>query len=172
MKYIFSICIVCFFSFSGNVSAQDAGEVGAVQSKVDKAIEERSAFSIEKMPSIFYTFWQYEAMRTAKNKRGVVRPPTEEELAALERGDDLDLDPDRRDISLGGIVFKNDKDWTIWLNGKRVTPTAVPEQVLDLRVYKDYIEVQWIDEFTNQVFPLRMRAHQRFNMDIRMFLPG
>jgi len=75
-------------------------------------------------------------------------------------------------VTLGGIVYKGDDDWTIWLNGERVTPSAVPKEVMDLQVYKDYIEVKWLDEYTNSIFPLRLRAHQRFNMDMRIFLPG
>jgi hypothetical protein len=32
--------------------------------------------------------------------------------------------------------------------------------------------MKWFDEYTNQVFPIRLRPHQRFNIDARMFLPG
>lgn len=128
--------------------------------------------AIDRMPSLFFTHYQYQAILSSKNKRGVVRPPTEAELAALNSGESLELDPERRYITLGGIVYRDEHDWTIWLNGKRVTPDAVPREVLDLVVYKNYIEVKWIDETTNQIFPLRMKAHQRFNMDMRIFLPG
>ena len=128
--------------------------------------------SVDQMPSLFFTHYQYKAIEQAKNKRGFVKPPTEEELAAINNGENLQLDPESRYIKLGGIVYKDKDDWTIWLNGKRVTPDAVPTQVLDLVVYQNYIEVQWMDETTNQIFPLRMKAHQRFNMDMRIFLPG
>ncbi len=73
---------------------------------------------------------------------------------------------------LGGIVYAREGEWTIWLNGRRITPEAVPKEVLDLRVFEDYIEVKWLDDYTNQIFPLRLRTHQRFNMDTRVFLPG
>lgn len=128
--------------------------------------------SVDQMPSLFFTHYQYKAIEQAKNKRGFVAPPTEAELAAINKGENLQLDPESRYIKLGGIVYKDQDDWTIWLNGKRVTPDAVPTQVLDLVVYENYIEVQWMDETTNQIFPLRMKAHQRFNMDMRIFLPG
>lgn len=128
--------------------------------------------SVDQMPSLFFTHYQYKAIEQAKNKRGFVAPPTEAELAAINKGENLQLDPESRYIKLGGIVYKDKDDWTIWLNGKRVTPDAVPTQILDLVVYQNYIEVQWMDETTNQIFPLRMKAHQRFNMDMRIFLPG
>jgi len=125
----------------------------------------------EKMPSLFFTYWQHEAIQDAKNSRGVVRPPTQEELDAINQGEDFRPDPGIRDITLGGIVYVKNGDWTIWLNGQRVTPDAVPEEVLDLRVHKNHIEVKWLDDYTDQVFPIRLRAHERFNLDTRMFLP-
>ncbi len=124
------------------------------------------------IPSLFFTYWQYKAILEAQQSRGVVRAPTQEELEALDRGEDFEPDAGIRNITLGGIVFRADDDWVIWLNGQRVTPDAVPEEVLDLRVFKNYIEVKWLDDYTNNIFPLRLRAHQRFNLDARIFLPG
>ncbi len=154
------------------VNAKDGVENGVKDNKeqslgVEKARED---FDVNRIPSLLFTYWQHQSIIDAKNKRGVVRPPTPSELEAIERGEDLP--PAIRDITLGGIVYRGKDDWTIWLNGERVTPKAVPEEVLDLRVYKDYIEVKWIDETTNQVFPIRLRTHQRFNLDTRIFLPG
>ncbi len=132
--------------------------------------------SIADMSSLFFTYWQHQAIQDAKNDhRGVSRPPTEAELRALNKVDEKEnirVDPEKRYVSLGGIVYKGNKNWTVWLNGKRVTPRAVPREAIDLRVYEDYIEVRWFDEYSNQVFPLRLRAHQRFNLDMRIFLPG
>ena len=123
----------------------------------------------ERIQSLFFTYWQSRAIEDAKKSKGkgLVRPPTPEEL-----GEEIKPEPGERDIRLGGIVFTTENDWTIWLNGQRVTPKAIPKEVLDLRVYEEYIEIKWIDEYTNQIFPLRLRAHQRFNLDSRIFLPG
>ncbi len=126
-------------------------------------------FDVSKIPSLVFTYWQYRSLIDAKNSRGVVRAPTPTEIDNI---DDFEPDPGPRDISLGGILFTDDDSWVIWLNGKRVTPDAVPEEVLDLKVFKDYIEIKWLDDYTNQVFPVRIRTHQRFNMDARIFLPG
>jgi hypothetical protein len=124
-----------------------------------------------RISSLFFTYWQHEAIRDAKNSRGLARPPTEAELKAAEDAGPK-TKPEDRDIRLGGIVYTGPKDWTIWLNEQRVTPDAIPPQVLDLRVYKHHIEIKWLDEYTNSVFPLRLRAHERFNLDTRIFLPG
>lgn len=129
------------------------------------------------MPSVLFTYWEHTAIKEAKRARGSVRAPTAEELARdLSKGEGdvakIKPPPEERDIKLGGIVFNSQADWTIWLNGKRVTPNAVPEEVLDLRVFSEYIELKWFDDYTNQIFPIRLRTNQRFNIDTRIFLPG
>ena len=133
------------------------------------AEDDRSPFRPEKIRSLFFTYWQHEAIVDAKRSRGRARPPTESELKALDKEKPK---AGERDLTLDGIVFVATDNWTIWLNGMRVTPSAIPREVIDLRVFKDYIEVKWLDEYTNQVFPIRLRAHQRFNLDMRIFLPG
>jgi hypothetical protein len=128
------------------------------------------------IPSVVFTHWEYMAVREARNNRGVARPPTEAELEReLNTREDVQQvkpPPEERDISLGGIVFVRSNDWTIWLNGQRVTPNALPKEIIDLKVFREYIEMKWFDEWSNQIYPIRLRPHQRFNIDTRIFLPG
>ena len=175
MKYrvniLYVLLIACFGLMAFNISSSYAMDKPDGVT-IDKKSGDNKGFAVEKIPSLFFTYWQHRAIIDAKRSRGVVRPPSQAELDALERGDDLIVDPGPRDIILSGIVYTAKNDWVIWLNGKRVMPDAVPKEVLDLRVFKDYIEIKWLDEYTNQIFPLRLRAHQRFNMDNKIFLPG
>ncbi len=126
--------------------------------------------------SLLFTHWEHTVIVDAKRSRqGGVRPVTQEELdRALNNRETHKAKPppEEREIVLSGIVFVHNEDWTIWLNGKRVTSKAIPKEVMDLKVYKEYVEMKWIDEYTNQIFPLRLRPHQRFNIDTRIFLPG
>ena len=129
------------------------------------------------MSSILFTYWEHTALVDARRSRGLVRPPSEAELMRnLKQGEapieKVKPPPEKREISLGGISYRSPKEWTIWLNGQRVTPKALPTEALDLKVYKDYIEVRWLDDYTNQILPIRLRPHQRFNVDTRIFLPG
>ena len=80
--------------------------------------------------------------------------------------------PSVRKLQLGGIVFNTPDEWTIYLNGKRITPDLLPSEAVDLRVYKDFIELRWFDVQTNKIFPVRLRPNQTFNLDARVFLPG
>ncbi len=77
-----------------------------------------------------------------------------------------------REIALGGIVYVSKGDWAVWLNGQKIGPDNLPPEILDIRVSKEFIKIKWYDAFTNQVFPIKIRAHQRFNIDTRIFLPG
>ncbi len=127
----------------------------------------------ETMPSLFFSTWTQALIAEARFSFQT-RPPTESEIQAAQNAAEQDepKDPGVREVALGGIVFSDAKDWTIWLNGQRVLPNALPPEVLDLRVYRYFVELKWFDAYTNQVFPIRLRPHQRFNLDARIFLPG
>lgn len=134
-------------------------------------------FNPEEYTSMVFTHWEHVAIKDARRQRGAVRAPTDAELMRdLKTREDpvekVKPPPEKREIRLSGIVYKGGKDWTIWLNEQRVTPDAIPEEVMDLKVYKTYIEFKWFDDYTNKIFPIRLRPHQRFNIDTRIFLPG
>ena len=151
----------------------------ASQNVAETVVKDSGEILPEKMPSLFFTYWQHEAITDAKNSRGYARPPTEAEMKAFEesQGQDTAVEkpkprPEEREITVGGIVYRGANDWTVWMNGKRIKPDAIPKEVIDFRVYDAYVEFKWLDSYTNQIFPLRMRSHQRFNLDTRIFLTG
>lgn len=82
------------------------------------------------------------------------------------------VSPGIRELSLAGILYKGQENWTIWLNGTRMTPQAYSNQIHEIKVSEDYVDIKWFDPYTNIVFPIRLRPHQRFNLDTRIFLPG
>jgi hypothetical protein len=157
-------------------SPQNGAQIDAQTQQDDTTAEIMSGFNPNEYASLVFTYWEHVAIQDARRSRGLVRAPTEDELMRElnNRNDEERVmpPPEERDISLNGIVYRSAGDWTIWLNSKRVTPDALPEEIIDLRVFDEYIEMKWFDEYTNQVFPIRLRPHQRFNIDARMFLPG
>ena len=178
------------------VSAQDAAQVAvdtppaqatAAASSDDSAGQEQGAgaqaaqdevseqINPNSIPSVLFTHWEHAAILDAKRYGGETRGVTESELNRdldNRQSDKPRPPPEKREIKLGGIVYVKANDWTIWLNNQRVTPNAIPPEVMDLKVHKEYIEMKWFDDYTNQIFPLRLRTHQRFNIDSRVFLPG
>ncbi len=139
-----------------------------IKKKKGNNIFERSS-----IPSLVFTPSQYALLREARIGFNT-RIPTAQELARAGDPNDPNYRPPAaiRDVRLGGIAFNTPDDWTIWLNSSRVTPDALPSEAIDLRVYKDFIELKWFDVVTNQVFPIRLRMNQRFNLDTRIFLPS
>jgi hypothetical protein len=139
-----------------------------IKKKKGKDIYERSS-----VPSLVFTSSQYALLREARIGFNT-RAPSLQELAKIGDPNDPNYRPPAsiRDIKLGGISFNTPDDWTIWLNNSRVTPDALPSEALDLRVYKDFIELKWFDVLTNQIYPVRLRTNQKFNIDSRIFLPG
>jgi hypothetical protein len=121
------------------------------------------------MHTLFYTLWQHSLLQEAKQTLQT-RPlgPGESDTSAQSSAPA----PGIREISLGGIVYVKADDWTIWLNGVRVTPKAIPKEVLDIHVHPYSVDLKWYDAYTNVIYPVRMRTHQRFNLDSRIFLPG
>ncbi|MCB1720224.1 MAG: hypothetical protein KDI11_00540 [Alphaproteobacteria bacterium] len=147
------------------------------QASTDKDMDAKEKFDPLQYDSILFTHWEHVAIQDARRYVGDTRNVTESELARdlkqrEDIGEKIKPPPEEREIRLSGIVFHGKMDWAIWLNEERITPDAIPKEVMDLKVYKEYIEFKWFDEYTNQIFPIRLRPHQRFNIDTRIFLPG
>lgn len=121
----------------------------------------------ESLTSLFFTAWQHALLQEAK-----IGFNTNLVSSGTGDGDPARRDPGLREISLGGIAFTGSEKWTVWLNGVRVTPTAIPAQILDIKVSRAYVDVKWFDGYTNKIYPIRLRPQERFNLDTRIFLPG
>lgn len=188
VSHVFSFLALVLLSLSWGVSFAQEGEqpeglavdiTEPVQTHTEEAAVQQSNAVPERMASLVFTYWEHEAIKEAQDSVGVVRAPTSTELFRdLEQGVNVIEEkkvkppPEKRYVSLGGIVYASPDDWTIWLNGQRVAPKALPAEVIDLTVRKGVIELKWFDEYTNKIYPLRLRPHQRFNLDTRIFLSG
>jgi len=77
-----------------------------------------------------------------------------------------------REIVLSGILYSTDTDWVVWINGMRVTPKKMPDEIRSINVNSDFVELHWFDVITDKIYPLRIRPYQKFSIDLRTFLPG
>ena len=149
--------------------------------KIEQDLKEKYKTDIyvpPSIPSLIYTQSQQSLLREARNGFNT-RVPTDAELRNSQGVPDVStadiqstMMRGARSLSLGGIVFLSTDDWTIWLNKKRITSTKIPPEAIDLRVYKEFIEVRWYDSATNQIYPIRLRPNQTFNLDAHTFVPG
>ena len=117
------------------------------------------------------------AMLTAARASFVEVNPEDDTIGDGTQGES-DIFPDEilqetvREVKLGGILYSGPDNWIVWINEQRVTPKAIPEEIVDIKVRKGYIELRWEDQQTNTIFPIRLKPNQRFNLDARIFLPG
>lgn len=119
----------------------------------------------QEVGSLVFTMWEHMLIEEWRNTDNInTRAPDAGEQVAAPGG--------IREIALSGIVWRSNTDWTVWLNGQRLKPDALPREVMDINVRKRYVELKWYDASTNLIYPVRLRPHQRFNLDSRMFLPG
>lgn len=121
---------------------------------------------------VLFTIQEYQLIEEA---RLVNLPPEQGGAVTAETAKQI-IERGARDLFLSGILFHSSTDWTIWFNKERLTivdnPKELPDEMKDLKVYSDHIEFNWFDAYTNKIYALKMRPHQRFNIDRRIFLPG
>ena len=142
------------------------GEV--LQPFIDRLEIVRPDINLNQIPSLLFT--PSEQSLIAEAREGfTARPPTDFELRQAENGN---IPRGPRELSLGGIVYTSSSDWSIWMNGQKITPQRLLPEILDIKVRKKYIKLKWFDAYTNQIFPIKLKPHQRFNIDTRIFLPG
>ncbi len=168
--------IVLFFIFCGAsvvfvtpVMAQQSERAIAAE-LIERAESKQPSTRADQIPSLMFT--ADEAALIASVRGGIIaRPPTESEVDRSQKDEDSRV-RGPRELALGGIIYKSSSDWVVWINGQKITPKRIPPEVLDIRVRKDHIRIRWFDSYTNQIFPIKLKPHQRFNIDTRIFLPG
>lgn len=70
-----------------------------------------------------------------------------------------------RVIALTGIIYHGSKDWTIWLNGERITPKNIPDRVMGLTVKSDRIHLRWMDIGNQRIVNITLRPNQKYLLD-------
>jgi hypothetical protein len=126
------------------------------------------------IPSLFFTPAQQTLLSSARQGFNNALP-SDEDMAGLAASDPNATEaiiPSVTEISLGGILFNGDENWVIWLNGARTTKETLPKEIIDIQVGADYIQLKWFDEATNQIFPVRLRPNQKFDITKKVFLPA
>lgn len=140
-----------------------------------ESIESRSslASSIPDIPSLL--FFPRQIALIKEFELGLLTPPPDTRPPRVENPV---LPPETndaiRELYLSGILYNDEDDWIIWMNGQRITSDEkdLPDVIFELNVNKEYVELVWHDLNTNIVYPIRLRPNQRFNLDSRLFIPG
>lgn len=78
----------------------------------------------------------------------------------------------KRMITLAGVIYRDPKDWVVWLNGKKVIPDKLLPEIKGIEVEKDRVHLKWFDNGLNKVISITMRPHQKYNIVTGVLLPG
>ncbi len=177
MKYFYLILFSSFVFLPQIASAQELMDNLQSETSDQEIIQEmknRAAEvdGLQKPTDNFSVFFTPRELALIENAReGVVaRLATDSELRDAQNEQSVPKGP--REINVGGILFLNPNDWTVWINNQKITPERIPPEITDISVGKDYIRLKWYDAYTNQIFPIKLKTYQRFNLDTRIFLPG
>ncbi len=149
---------------------ESTAEFKNMMENIVSQIDEATDIVYEKpvMKSLFFNLQEYALIQEARRGFEARLPGSGK---ALNNAPSREIRA-RRDLVLGGIVYKGKKQWTIYLNELRVTPDNLPDEVLDIQVENDYVRLKWFDKGTNQIFPVKLRPNQTFNLDAKLFYPG
>lgn len=165
--------------------AQAAGDADVVDDAAVAAMlgeEERGSLDF---PSLFFSEEERRAIELALEKGGVLDLSEisvalgeedcltcaiegEGEEGGVDEGPKIPKGP--REIELAGVLYFSAYDWTIWLNGERVTPYFIPEEVIKLDVTRNNVYIEWFDRFYDRILRVNLRPHQTFYMDANVIL--
>ncbi len=177
MKYLYSIIFLSFLFSPQVIFAQEVlddtqpqiSDQEVISEMLNRASEVDGALKPTGNFSIFFTPRELALIENARE--GVVaRLATDTELRDAQNEQSVPKGP--REIGVGGILYLNPNDWAIWINNQKITPERIPSEIMDISVGKDYVRLKWYDAYTNQIFPIKLKTYQRFNLDTRIFLPG
>ncbi len=91
---------------------------------------------------------------------------------AVLNADSTTVIPEKRVISLAGVVYRAPGDWIVWLNGKKMTPKDILPEVVEIKVSQDRVHLKWFDIGLNNVISITLRPHQTYDIVTGVLLPG
>jgi hypothetical protein len=114
--------------------------------------------------SLFFT--AQELADIIKATKGIVNPgnnlgsPTDKPI------------PQVRTITLTGVLYKSQDDWLIWLNGQKLNPKTLLQEIVDIEVFQDSsVRLKWFDIGLNGIIDITMRPHQKYDIVTGLLLP-
>lgn len=153
-----------------------AQEDAAVPVAID--IEKVDIAPVEPFPegfrSLFFTGEEQAALTTALARKLPAAPVMDAPAPSqsLVPAEAQNAPPPPRILHLSGIVYAKEGEWSIWLNGRQITPVSKPDEIRELIVGRESVSLKWYDAQTQAVVPVRLRPQQRFNIDTKTFMPG
>ena len=80
--------------------------------------------------------------------------------------------PSARTITLGDIEYKDAQNWTVWINGQKVTPSVSMKEIVDISVAPDIVHLKWFDIGLNGVFDIQIHSHETYDIATGVMTPA
>jgi|GEM_PF-5931464 len=81
--------------------------------------------------------------------------------------------PERRLIILSGILYRGKNNWTVWINGQKVTPDNYLPEIIEIKVENSsYVSLKWYDIGLQEVISITLRPNQVYDITTGILLPG
>lgn len=81
--------------------------------------------------------------------------------------------PERRLIVLSGILYRAKNNWTVWINGQKVTPDNYLPEIIEIKVENSsYVSLKWYDIGLQEVISITLRPNQVYDITTGILLPG
>ena len=128
--------------------------------------------------SLMFTEDEIEAVRSGKADK--LPEETTPVAETTEEVVEPEFDPEnppppiplKRTITLGGILYRGNGDWIIWLNGQKLGPNNLLPEIQGIDVASDKVYLEWFDIGINGIIRLTLRPHQTYDIVTGLLLPG
>lgn len=119
-----------------------------------------STETVKKKESLFFTPNQLVSIMRAN--QGFIAP---REAFDKTNQSDKPLDSGPRVITLSAIIYNGKNDWTVWLNGEKVTPKNIPDRIMGITVKPDRVHLRWMDIGNQRIVNITLRPNQQYLLD-------
>lgn len=159
-------------------AVQATGEASAGQSPADASASQSLVDAALNRMSLMFTEDEIEAVKTGKTEEipSDVAPVDETTQEVTEPEFDPANPPPpiplNRKIALGGILYRAEGDWIIWLNGQKLGPDNLLPEIQGITVASDKVYLEWFDIGINGIIRLTLRPHQTYDIVTGLLLPG
>lgn len=89
---------------------------------------------------------------------------TQEETSAAQRLAQSATPPGQGDIRLGAIIYYDDEDWIVWMQGEKWTPETSHENMKITKVSEDSVSVSWKETEASEERLITLRPHQSYRI--------
>lgn len=153
---VFSACVAAGAALAQAPGGPTSGVLGAEPEKVEApplSEEEKAARRRPFRYSLFFSAEDLMQIRRAQEGKSVIA-----------KDGSTDKIPQVRKIRLAGIVYFSPDHWMVWLNGLKVTPWVLPEEVSKIEVHPGWIYLEWFDIGANHIISLEMPANSEYDI--------